>query len=128
MKFFLDIMRIVAESFEELVSNNPSTYRDDLGVIATAGMFQEHCQQHHTFLRYNNIGSINGESRKFFASEWKNALFCTPVHQRWMERLLAWDLPQPTAQVYVSPDSAADIYSPVHLIVDALVSVYVWSY
>jgi hypothetical protein len=128
MKFFLDIMRIVAESFEELVLNNPSTYRNDLGVIATAGMFQEHCHQRINFLRYFSIAWMKGESRKFFTSEWRNALFCTPVHQRWMERLLAWDLPQPTAQVYVSPDSAADIYSPVHLIVDALVSVYVWSY
>ena len=120
-------MRIVAESFEELVLNNPSTYRNDLGVIATAVMFQEHCQQRHYFCCYYQIAGMKGESRKFFTSEWRNALFCTPVHQRWMERLLAWDLPLPTAQVYVSPDAAADIYSPVHLIVDALVSVYVWS-
>ena len=121
-------MRIVAESFEELVLNNPSTYRNYLGVIATAVMFQEHCQQRHYFCCYYQIAGMKGESRKFFTSEWRNALFCTPVHQRWMERLLAWDLPLPTAQVYVSPDAAADIYSPVHLIVDALVSVYVWSY
>jgi len=68
---------------------------------------------------------ISGQKqKKFFMGEMKNALFCTPNHQRWMERLLR-ALPDHPVQVVVSSSQIADIYSPIHLIVDALVSVYV---
>jgi len=120
-------MRLVTEGFEECALNDPSFYNQDLGVIPTAGKFQEQSLKRPTFMHHKNCGSIRAERRKFFASQLKDAVFCTPNRQRWMEGFLGAQ-PLTPAQVRVSSSEMGDIYSPIHLIEDALVSVYVWSY
>lgn len=117
MKFFLDLMSRVAENF----NTDKGDYRSDMGILAVAAMFEEHCGSNANFLRYANCSKLAQRKKDFLVGEMVKTVF-TPVNlNRWCNRLLAFHLPEPPASVFTSQQYDADIVSPVHLIVDALV-------
>jgi hypothetical protein len=105
---------------------DPAHFRGDLPKIGVAALFEEHCSKLATPLHYANCVKVSEERRRaFFEAEMKSTIFAAENFVPWLNRLLAWHLHLHEVQVYVSQSETGDIFSPVHLIVDALVSVYV---
>jgi hypothetical protein len=119
MKFFLDLMNCVAENFNTLPGTGD--YRSDMGILAVAAMFEEHCGSKANILRYANCSKPAQRKKDFFVGEMVKAVFTPANLNRWCNRLLAFPLPEPPATVFTPQQCDADIVSPLHLIVDALV-------
>jgi hypothetical protein len=90
----------------------------DLGIIAAPAIFQEHCRQNRKPHRYQNAKKIEKSRQEFLMTETINGLFVAGNLVRWLNKITH---PFQQNQVVAAPSAHAqpNIFSPVHLIVDA---------
>jgi|SRR5947207_12150662 len=127
MVFLFNFMRFIATEVDQTIRSSPPTYRSDLAVIAVAAVFEEHCRRLSRPMQYENCKKVNEGNRKFFFEEMKQTIFHPTNLHRWLKMITAryQNVAPVELNVYGSPQRCPNMYSPIHLIVDSLTSVYV---
>jgi hypothetical protein len=118
MALFLNVMRSVAEEFDKLY------IAGDLGIIATAAIFGEHCKQQRKPIAYSNAKKIEKGRQEFLMQETIKCLFIEENHARWLNNI-THPLRQSHVVTIPTEEEPANIFSPLHLIVDALATRFV---
>lgn len=120
-------MRFIAKEVDQMIRSSPNVYRSDLVVIAVAAVFEEHCRRLSRPMQYENCKKIKEGNRAFFFEEMKQTIFHSANFHRWSKTIIAryQNVMPGELNVSISTHGYPNIYSPIHLIIDSLASVYV---
>ena len=126
MKVLLEFMKRVADCFENDAYHG-GVVRTDYGIIAVAALFEEHCRKKAKPFAYQDARNIAEDRRKWFFNEMLQCIFSADNLVKWRNIIM-----EPyhliDAITTPTPDNMPNIYSPLHLMVDALAAKYVWSW
>ena len=125
MKVLLEFMKRVADWLGNDTYHG-GVARTDYGIITVAALFEEHCRKKAKPFAYYDARGINEDRRKWFFNEMLECIFSADNVIKWRNVItepyhLIDTITTPT------PDNMPNIYSPLHLMVDALAAKYVWS-
>ena len=124
MLLLLEFMERVAIRFDDEVRSE--LIRKDHGMIEASALFEEHCRRGSKPFAYQNCKNIQKLRHDFLFEEMIDCMFVAANLVPWLNTItelyrLIETIPSPTS------DKNPNIYSPLHLMVDALVAQYVWS-
>lgn len=125
MKAFLELMKRVAEWFEAEAYHG-GVPRTDYGIIAAAALFDEHCRRKSKPFAYQDAKNMAENRREWIFKEMLECIFSDEHLPRWRKVIME---PYSLLNTVTSPTphTRPNIYSPLHLMVEALTAKYVWS-
>jgi hypothetical protein len=98
--------------------------RTDYGIIAAAALFEEHCRKRAKAFAYQDAKNIAENRREWVFNEMIECIFDAEKLAKWLKVIME---PYRLTNTVTTPTphTLPNIYSPLHLMVDALAAKYV---
>ena len=116
-------MKRAADWFENDATHG-GIVRTDYSIIAVAALFEEHCRKKAKPFAYKEARGIAEDRRNWFFNEMLECIFSADNLVRWRNDITE---PYHLIDTITTPtlNNMPNIYSPLHLMVDALAAKYV---